>query len=367
MEIAERLGDEPLWAASAEAYGWHSSSAASCARASRRRSAPSSAPTAGSARSWPGWRSTSALSSPGACADPDGRQAMFERQLGPRGPHGYAQERADGIGRCHSLARRPRGGAARARARARTAWIRPRARAARGPVGGPLGRRRGAGARGLATSWRAGAPLGRVGRPAPGRTPRAAPARRARARAVEALERARARSCATAAPATSRPGCYRTSPARWPPTGAPSEARDHVERCREILAAARTGAGGADRHRRGGRAQRRSARTRPTPVRLGAGDGSRASGSRPYEADAAQRGSPARRARRRSRAAAGAGRRGRGAVRPPRRGSSVAGQRPRRAAPGARASGDRVFAGFSQGRSRTLAASTPHPSKGPPA
>ena len=103
MEIGERLGDEPLWTAGAETYGWHTLVAgdletgiATLTRAfdvADRQQHPML-----------GWM---ALNMCGqltwGLGAPDEAQAFFERagSLHYRGATTYSGELADGIGRCH--------------------------------------------------------------------------------------------------------------------------------------------------------------------------------------------------------------------------------------------------------------------------
>ena len=124
MEIAERLGDEALWAAAAEAYGWHrivggemAEGFAAQERAFERADREQ--------RPLLAWMALNILGQfTWGLRDPDGGRAQFERQLGLAytGRTGYAQERADGLGRCHVI----RGEIDAARQLlpdARTAWI----------------------------------------------------------------------------------------------------------------------------------------------------------------------------------------------------------------------------------------------------
>ena len=63
MEIAERLGDELLWAGAAQAYGWHALVAGRLRRGLRRRGARvRRSRTASSAPSSRSWARTSAAS-----------------------------------------------------------------------------------------------------------------------------------------------------------------------------------------------------------------------------------------------------------------------------------------------------------------
>src|SRR5215207_8672447 len=124
MEIAEQIGDEALWAAAAEAYGWHklvggelSEGFAAQERAfeaADRRQRPLLAWMAFNIRAQFTW----------GLRDPNGAQVLFEQQLALSyaGKTAYAQERADGRGRCH-LSRGELASAQRLLPDARPAWI----------------------------------------------------------------------------------------------------------------------------------------------------------------------------------------------------------------------------------------------------
>ena len=124
MEIAEKLGDEALWAGAVEAYGWHKIVAGDLAEgfgaqerafeASDRGQRPFLAWMASNIRGQMTW----------GLGDPDAAQAFFERllELPYAGETAYAQQVADGIGRCHMS----RGELAQARALlsdAKPTWI----------------------------------------------------------------------------------------------------------------------------------------------------------------------------------------------------------------------------------------------------
>ena len=235
MEIAERLGDESLWAASAEAYGWHRIVGGEMREGFEAQERAFERADRGQ-RPLLAWMALNILGQfTWGLRDPDGGQAMFERQLGLAyaGRTGYAQERADGIGRCHIL----RGDLAAARRLlpdARTAWISH----ALAPLvllwEGRWDEAEALARSGLATSrrtgnrwdeWAAEHLAGHVLR-----------LRGAHGAAAVALERARA--------------IVRDGGARYFETwvlpdlaralaadGRAEEARAHVERCREILAA----------------------------------------------------------------------------------------------------------------------------------
>ena len=225
--------------------------------------------------------------------DPDGAQAHVRAPARARlhGRHGYAQERADGIGRCH-ISRGDLAAARRLLPDARTAWIshslaplvdlwegrwdEAEALARSGPGDEPAH----------------GQPLGRVGRAAPGR-PRAAPARRARAggRGARAGARDRARR---RRPLLRDLGAARPRPRARRRLAAPRRRAPTSSAAARSSPAARTGADGtpppASPRRvvlsaRGpaGRGRRR--------VRLGAGDGA-ALRAAPDEADALHQRAP---------------------------------------------------------------------------
>ncbi len=124
MEIAEQLGDEALWAGAMEAYGWHKLVGGELGEGFAAQERAFEAADRGQ-RPFLAWM---ALNIAGqftwGLRDPDAAQAQFERQIGLSyaGKTTYAQERADGIGRCHIS----RGELTRARrllADARPAWI----------------------------------------------------------------------------------------------------------------------------------------------------------------------------------------------------------------------------------------------------
>lgn len=233
MEIAERLGDEALWAASAEAYGWHRivggemrEGFAAQERAFERADRGQQPLLA--------WMALNILGQfTWGLRDPDGGQAQFERQqrLAYAGRTGYAQERADGIGRCH-IVRGDLAAARRLLPDARTAWIShsllPLVQLWEGRWDDAEALAR----RGLATSrrtgnrwdeWAAEHLLGTVLR-----------LRGAHAPAAEALERARAivrDGGARYFEVWVLPDLARALAA----LGRTGEARTHVERCREIL------------------------------------------------------------------------------------------------------------------------------------
>ena len=124
MEIAERVGDEALWAGAAEAYGWHRIAARRSGRGLRRagarlrgrRSRPAAVPGLDGAE-----HPRPADLGPGR---PRRAQAFFERQarLSYAGRTAYGQQLADSLGRCHAS----RGEMAAARRRlsdAKPTWI----------------------------------------------------------------------------------------------------------------------------------------------------------------------------------------------------------------------------------------------------
>ena len=103
MEIAEQLGDEALWAGAAEAYGWHrivggelregfeaERRAFEAADRGQRPLLAWMASNIGGQMKW-------------GVGDPDAAQAHFERMRGLEyaGETAYARQVADGIGRCH--------------------------------------------------------------------------------------------------------------------------------------------------------------------------------------------------------------------------------------------------------------------------
>ena len=103
MEIAEQLGDEALWAGAAEAYGWHKIVAGELTEgfeaekrafeAADRGQKPLLAWMASNIRGQMIW----------SLGDPDAAQTFFEGllELSYAGETAYAQQVADGIGRCH--------------------------------------------------------------------------------------------------------------------------------------------------------------------------------------------------------------------------------------------------------------------------
>ena len=179
MEIAERHGDEALWASAAEAYGWHRMIGGALAEGfaieerafeiADRGRRPVLAFMALNIRGQFTW----------GLRDPDDAQREFERQLrlSYMRDTGYTGDRADGIGRCY-ISRGDLAGARRHMPEARAAWIRPLGAAARVPVGGALGRRARPRAPRPGDEPDLGQPLGRMVRSAPHR-PRPSPARRA--------------------------------------------------------------------------------------------------------------------------------------------------------------------------------------------
>ena len=124
MEIAERLGDEALWASAAEAYGWHAMIGGALAEGfaieerafeiADRERRPVLAFMALNIRGQFAW----------GLRDPDDAQREFERQLSLSymRDSGYTGDRADGIGRCY-ISRGDLGGARRHMPEARAAWI----------------------------------------------------------------------------------------------------------------------------------------------------------------------------------------------------------------------------------------------------
>ena len=124
MEIAEQLGDEALWAGAIEAYGWHKIVGGELAEgfdaegrafeSADRGRRPFLAWMASNIRGQMAW----------GLGDPDAAQAFFESllELSYVGQTAYAQQLADGIGRCHLS----RGELAPARALlpdAKSSWI----------------------------------------------------------------------------------------------------------------------------------------------------------------------------------------------------------------------------------------------------
>ena len=124
MEIAEQLGDEALWAGAAEAYGWHKIVAGELRdgfkaekrafEAADRGQRPLLAWMASNIRGQMTW----------SLGDPDAAQVFFGGllELSYAGETAYAQQVADGIGRCHMS----RGELAPARALlsdAKSTWI----------------------------------------------------------------------------------------------------------------------------------------------------------------------------------------------------------------------------------------------------
>jgi tetratricopeptide (TPR) repeat protein len=124
MEIAERIGDEALWAGAAQAYGWHQIAAGELAagfdsvergfQAADRGQRPFLAWMGSNIRGQMMW----------GIGDPDSAQKFFERlrDLPYAGETDYASDLADAIGRCHVS----RGEMEHARALlsdARPAWI----------------------------------------------------------------------------------------------------------------------------------------------------------------------------------------------------------------------------------------------------
>ena len=124
MEIAEQLGDEALWAAAAEAYGWHKIVGGELREGFATEERAFAVADRGQ-RPFLAWM---ALNIRGQMTwglrDPDAAQAEFERQLGLSyaGTTAYGQERADGVGRCQ-LSRGDPASARRLLADARPAWI----------------------------------------------------------------------------------------------------------------------------------------------------------------------------------------------------------------------------------------------------
>ena len=124
MEIAERLGDEALWESAAEAHGWHKIVGGEMAEgfATQERA------FASADRARRPFLAFMALNIRGqftwGLRDPDDAQRQFERQLGLSYMRGtsYARDRADGIGRCH-ISRGDLAAARRLAPEARTAWI----------------------------------------------------------------------------------------------------------------------------------------------------------------------------------------------------------------------------------------------------
>ena len=124
MEIAEQIGDEAAWAGAAEAYGWHKlvggelhegfSAQERAFAAADRTQRPLLAWMAINIRAQFTW----------GVRDPDAAQVLFERQLAlsNTGKTAYAQERADGLGRCH-LSRGELASAQRLLHDARSTWI----------------------------------------------------------------------------------------------------------------------------------------------------------------------------------------------------------------------------------------------------
>jgi len=124
MEIAERVGDEALWAAAAQAHAWHTIIAGApddgfaevdlAFAAADRGRRPFLAWMGGSIRGQMTW----------GLGDPDGAQPFFERTLvlPYAGETVYRRELLDGLGRCH-LARAELAEARRLRQPGRPAWI----------------------------------------------------------------------------------------------------------------------------------------------------------------------------------------------------------------------------------------------------
>jgi len=235
MEIAERHGDDALWASAAEAYGWHLMIGGALAEGfaieerafetADRGRRPFLAFMALNIRGQFTW----------GLRDPDDAQREFERQLGLSYMRdtGYTGDRADGIGRCH-ISRGDLVGARRHMPEARAAWIshsvRPLVYLWEGRWDDALVLAR----RGLATSrtsanrwdeWSAQHLIGHVLR-----------LRGALEPAVEALEQARRIVQEGGAPYFETwvlPDLARA----LAELGRAADARVHVERCREIMEA----------------------------------------------------------------------------------------------------------------------------------
>ena len=103
MEIAEKLGDEALWAGAVEAYGWHKIVAGDLAEGFRAQERAFEASDRGQ-RPFLAWMASNIRGQlTWGLGDPDAAQAFFERllELPYAGETAYAQQVADGIGRCH--------------------------------------------------------------------------------------------------------------------------------------------------------------------------------------------------------------------------------------------------------------------------
>jgi DNA-binding SARP family transcriptional activator/tetratricopeptide (TPR) repeat protein len=124
MQIAEQVGDQALWAGSAEAYGWHKIVAGEL---SEGFAAIEQAFAAADRERWPflAWMACTIRGQmTWGLGDPDSAQIWFERGtcLPYVGKTSFRQENADGIGRCH-VSRGELATARRLLSDARPAWI----------------------------------------------------------------------------------------------------------------------------------------------------------------------------------------------------------------------------------------------------
>ena len=124
IEIAEQLGDEALWAAATEVYGWHRIIGGHLREGFEAQERAFVSADAGR-RPFLAWMATNIRGQMSwALGDPDEGQRFFERAL--MLPYAkdtdYHRETADGIGRCHA-SRGEMEAARRLLSDARSAWV----------------------------------------------------------------------------------------------------------------------------------------------------------------------------------------------------------------------------------------------------
>jgi DNA-binding SARP family transcriptional activator/exonuclease VII small subunit len=104
MEIGEQLGDEALWSGAAQAYGWHRLMGGALEEGFRFMERGFEAADRGRKPLLAWMASTMRGHMTWGLGDPDGAQPFFERAvtLSYAGKTAYRQQEADGLGRCHA-------------------------------------------------------------------------------------------------------------------------------------------------------------------------------------------------------------------------------------------------------------------------
>jgi DNA-binding SARP family transcriptional activator len=234
MEIAEKLGDEALWAGAVEAYGWHKIVAGDLAEGFRAQERAFEASDRGQ-RPFLAWMASNIRGQlTWGLGDPDAAQAFFERllELPYAGETAYAQQVADGIGRCH-ISRGELGQARALLSDAKPTWITHSLQPLVDLWEGNWDRVEALARRVLDTSRRNGNRWDEWAAHHLGA--RVLSLRGEREPAAESLEQARRivdDGAARYFEMWVRPDLARACAE----TGRPGEARAHVERCREIIA-----------------------------------------------------------------------------------------------------------------------------------